>query len=210
MELVRLAIVGKGDTRPFAYPLLSVAKDAAKTCLITDDPCYRRLYPGYRDFGEIDGVKIRIVSQVHQTPTEEELASLQKAENSAVKDGCNCVIYVLSAYAPENMARTLAVITQTKTFLGWETDEFLEEHPEVSYAYMSMYFKDAGRGTGAKALEWKMPVYAYLTEVEEYRMFPKFKNREIGEFLASQFASPLDITEDEFLRLLQRRFGKKK
>jgi hypothetical protein len=210
MELVKLAVIGKGDKRPFVYPLLSVARDAAKTCLITDDPSYRRLYPGYKDTGEIEGIKIRIIPHMPQNPGGEELAVLEKASNSAVKDGCDCIIYVFDAYAPKDTEKTLAVITQTRTFLGWEMDEYVEEHPGTVFAYMSMFYKAKPGEVRVNVFEWKMPVYAYLTETEEYKKLMPFRGREIGAFLAKQFAAPLNITESCFLQRLTRVTKKKK
>ena len=46
-----LAIVGKADKRILAYPLMKTCGLMGKTCVVTDDAAYRRLYPGTEDTG---------------------------------------------------------------------------------------------------------------------------------------------------------------
>ena len=200
----KIAIIGKGDKRAFVYPTLNVCKLAAKTCVITDDVTYKRLYSGYDNTDYIEGIEINIIPLMPEEPSEERLNDLNHIIEEKEEEGYNLIFYIFDGYYPKDADKIIAVVTQTKTFLGWELDSFKAMHKgKVSYAYMSMYYKEASKDVTIHIFDWKISYFMYFARVEEFKTLRPFKEKDICKYLAHEFCEPLDISESTFLKLVK-------
>ena len=91
----KILITGKADKRIISYPLMHICNYAGKTCLITDDVNYKRLYGGYNMQGDIDNVHIEIIPPVDANT---DLSDLFTAKEEY---GYDILILVLDSYMTE-------------------------------------------------------------------------------------------------------------
>lgn len=201
-----IAIVGKGDKRLFVYPLLNICKDAKRTCLITDDVSYKRLYSGYDNTEQIaENVEINVISVMSDSPSDESLAQLKELKEEKQEDDFDLILYVFDGYLPEGCEKAIGVLTQTKTFLGWSLDFFHEQNKEVEFAMMTMYRSDKTNAVKLHTFPWKMKHMLYLSRVEEFKMLQGINDKGINEFLANTFCESLDLSKEEFLKLANKK-----
>lgn len=200
----KIAIVGKGDKRAFVYPTLNVCKYAAKTCVITDDVSYKRLYAGYENTDTIEDIEINIIPVLEEEPSEARIKELQSLVKTKEEEGFDLIFYIFDGYFPPDVEKAIGVITQTKTFLGWDLDTFKTMHKkQISYSYMSMYYKEKSKDVPIHIFDWKMSYFMYFSKVEEFKKLFPFKEKAICEYLAHELCGPLDISETTFLKLVR-------
>lgn len=205
----KIAFIGKGDKRVFVYPTLNLCKSAGKSCVITDDVAYKRLYTGYDNTDEIEGIEINIVPVFGSDPEQDSVEHLKELVNQKEKEGFDILIYVLDGYFPKDADKTLAVISQSKTFLGWELDSFKHKHPDVEFALMSMYNMEKPSNVKVNMFSWNMKHLMYFGRVEEYKLLYPLDDAKINAFIAKYFHEPLNITEQTFLKLASAKPRKK-
>lgn len=198
----KIAIVGKGDKRMFAYPLMNVCKEAAKTCVITDDVSYKRLYSGYDNTEQIsDRMEINIVDVMSDTPEQEKIKKLETLVSEKEREDFNLILFIFDGYIPEGCDKVLGILTQTKTFLGWSLDFFHDQNKEVVFAMMSMYRTEHSKEVKVHVLPWKYRHMLYLSRVEEFKILHGIKDKKLNELLANAFHEDLEMSKESFLKL---------
>lgn len=158
----KILITGKGDKRIISYPFMFYASQTGKSCVVTDDINYQRLFAGYGMEGEIDGVKIMIHpffgAEEDLTPVMTELES----------SGFDSAIFVIDAHETDPVFdRVIVAAHVINTFLGTDIEEVVSEHPNTSAVCLA---------TTKPELEKNIPVFtyqpsdfAYIYTVEEKR-----------------------------------------
>ena len=129
-------LTGKADKRILLYPLMHLCKYVGKTCVITDDPAIKRLYGGYSDSGDIDDVDIEFVASNNENAKERMGAVIDLVSNGNTYD---FVIVSTVGYIAKNSVKTIALNTQSYSFLGWHVEEYKEKNPDIILSSISMY-----------------------------------------------------------------------
>lgn len=205
-SMKKIAIIGKGDKRMFVYPLINICKDTKKTCLITDDVSYKRLYPGYDNMEQIhENIEINVINVMSDNPDEKRLAMLNEVLKEKEKEDFDLILYVFDGYIPDGCDKVLGILTQTKTFLGWNLDFFHEQNKDVEFAMMTMYRTEHSKDVKLHTFPWKTKHMLYMSRVEEFKMLQGVRDKRINEFLATMFCESLDIGKEEFLKLANRK-----
>ena len=94
-----LSIVGKSDTRVVAYPLIRALSITGQVGVITDDGCFRRLYPGRNVIGTVNGVDIAVCGRVNDK-------FMHVLDNTGIN--YDYLVVVSSDYVPDNADGVLA------------------------------------------------------------------------------------------------------
>lgn len=196
----KILITGKADKRIVSYPFLNLCNYAGKTCLVTDDVNYKRLYEGYEKTGEIDNISISIISPVDRQDSLEDLF-LQKDE-----EGYDILVLVLDSYMNKDVDYTFLVANQLKTFLGAEIEEVIEELTNVTAIVTSLMKQPIPKGT--ISYNWAPEDLAYLYSVEENRKLFSPKNKKLVQCLKPGICNALGITEATY-ETLSGKGGKK-
>ena len=122
----KILVTGKADKRVISYPLMHICNYSGKTCLITDDVNYKRLYGGYEKTGDIDNVHIEIIPPV--SPDEDLSELFQEKEEY----GYDILILVLDSYLADGMDRIYVIVSLVKHPVSagvipftWNTDDFV-------------------------------------------------------------------------------------
>ena len=186
----------------FVYPLMNVCKEAAKVCVITDDVSYKRLYSGYDNTEQLaDRMEINIIDVMSDNPEPEKLKNLDRLITAKEQEDFNMVLFIFDGYIPDGCSKVLGILTQTKTFLGWELDFFHDQNKEVVFAMMSMYHTERAKDVKIQIFPWKYKYFLYMNRVEEYKALQGLKDKMLNEFLADVFHEELEISKDVFLKL---------
>ena len=128
----KILVTGKADKRVISYPLMHICNYSGKTCLITDDVNYKRLYGGYEKTGDIDNVHIEIIPPV--SPDEDLSELFQEKEEY----GYDILILVLDSYLADGMDRIYVIGNRIRTFMGIEIEEVMEEHQNTTAFAVSL------------------------------------------------------------------------
>lgn len=189
----KILITGKADKRIVSYPFLNICNYAGKTCLITDDVNYKRLYAGYEKEGEIDNIKITIISPVNKQDDLEKIF-LQKEE-----EGYDILVLILDAYMTKNVDYTFLVANQLRKFLGAEIEEVIEELENVTPIVTSLMKQPVPKGT--ISYNWSPEDLAYLYSVEENQKLFSPKSKKLIQCLKAGTCNALGITEATYENL---------
>lgn len=177
----KILITGKADKRIISYPLMHICNYAGKTCLITDDVNYKRLYGGYNMQGDIDNVHIEIIPPVD---TNADLSDLFTAKEEY---GYDILILVLDSYMTDGMDGIYIVGNQIRTFMDIEIEEVMDEHPNTTAFAVSLVKRPVP--SGVIPFVWNMDDFFYLCTVEETRKLQAPKNKKMVELLQRSICS---------------------
>lgn len=177
----KILITGKADKRIISYPLMHICNYAGKTCLITDDVNYKRLYGGYNTQGDIDNVHIEIIPPVDSNT---DLSDLFTAKEEY---GYDILILVLDSYMTDGMDGIYIVGNQIRTFMDIEIEEVMDEHPNTTAFAVSLVKRSVP--SGVIPFVWNMDDFFYLCTVEETRKLQAPKNKKMVELLQRSICS---------------------
>lgn len=158
----RILITGKGDKRIISYPFMFYADQTGKTCVVTDDLNYRRLFDGYGNEGDIDNVHIKIFSMFREDD------DLNRITDELESEGYDTVIFILDAHIAEaGFDKTVVVTHQLKTFLGEDIEEVIEDTPNTSVCCFTL--RKIQPAEGISFYLWQPEDFMYMYSVEEQR-----------------------------------------
>ena len=198
----KILVTGKADKRVISYPLMHICNYSGKTCLITDDVNYKRLYGGYEKTGDIDNVHIEIIPPV--SPDEDLSELFQEKEEY----GYDILILVLDSYLADGMDLIYIIGNRIRTFMGIEIEEVMEEHQNTTAFAVSLVKHPVS--AGVIPFTWNIYDFVYLCTVEETRKLQPPKNKKIVELLQSTICTSVDIPVSTYNGLSGRTKSKKK
>ena len=196
-----LAIVGKADKRVAAYPLMKTLSLMGKTCVITDDVTYRRLYSGTEDNGIINDVEIFIRKDLSRA-----LAERMEMEKEA--NGCDYLLYLTDTFIPDHAEKVVALCSQSRTFCGEDIEGLREEDEEgrIVFATMALYAKPKNYwGVPLTQILWKPDYVEYVCDTEERRILMPLKDKIMDEFICTIFADILKLTPQNMKKIMNRK-----
>lgn len=198
-----LAVVGKTDKRVLAYPLMKTCGLMGKTCVITDDVAYRRLYSGTEDTGTINDVKICIRKDLSE-------ALAERTEMEEEADGCDYLLYLTENFIPNHAQRVIALCSQNRTFCGDNIEGLKEDDEEgrLVFATITLYAKSKNYwGIPLTQIIWKPDYLEYTCETEERRMLMPVKDKVIDSFLCEAFADTLKLKPANMKKIMNRKMA---
>ena len=197
-------LTGKADKRILLYPLMHLCKYVGKTCVITDDPAIKRLYGGYSDSGDIDDVDIEFVASNNENAKERMGAVIDLVSNGNTYD---FVIVSTVGYIAKNSVKTIALNTQSYSFLGWHVEEYKEKNPDIILSSISMYNRTKDTEGIVNNFYWDASHFQYLCHIEESKQLAGIKDKKINEFLKKEFVGLLEIPSATFDKLSVKQGG---
>lgn len=181
----KILITGKADKRIISYPLMNICNSAGKTCLVTDDVNYKRLYAGYERQGDIDNVHIEIIPPVTEDTNMDEI--IKGKEDF----GYDILIMVLDACIVKDIDHIYIVANQIQTFMGIEIEEVLDENKESTAFAVSLVKRKVPEHT--IPFIWNMDDFVYMCSVEESRKLLPPRNKKLTELLQNSICSSVGI-----------------
>lgn len=109
-----LSIVGKADTRVVAYPLIRALSLNGQVGVITDDGCFRRLYPGRNVIGTVNGIDIAVCGRVNDK-------FMHVLDNTGIN--YDYLVVVSGDYVPDNADGVLACHGLDRSMMTVDDDE---------------------------------------------------------------------------------------
>ncbi len=199
--MVKVAITGKADKRIIAYPLMRACSIAGRTCVITDDAAYKRLYPGKENYGEIEEIKINILPGMDIDKINEIVERELEAETEYL-------IFISDSYYPLDSNRILMLCEQNSTFLGTYIEDIISDIDNVTFATLTLNPNKKiliPKGVKMHQICWKPNYSMYLFQVEELRQLLPLKDKYISSLLVDTFSSSLNMNPTAFGALLKRK-----
>ena len=196
-----LAIVGKADKRVLAYPLIKALSLMGKTCVVTDDVAYRRLYSGTADSGIIDDVEINIQKSLSEDVAEEMEKDREETE-------FDYMLFLTDTFVPDHAGKVVALCSQSRTFLGEEIDGLAEENDDGRFVFatMALYTKTKRFWkVPLTQIVWKADYVEYACETEERRQLMPLKDKTVDGFLCDAFAQTLNLNPMNMKKILDRK-----
>lgn len=211
-----LAIIGKGDKRILAYPLLHNLALMGKTAVLTDDAAYSRLYSEGSTEGSLDidftDRKLKKRGRIHETIEITIAPSLKDVYDSFISE-CEIeqydnVLVLSDAYLP-NCDAYVALTSAYKDFFGKHLDEFLTYNDDKDIQGIIFTSAPQNRKEWAEQrvipFTWTEERLLYMYRTEESRKLMPLNDKEIIAFLCDRFASTLGVTPKEFLKMSKRK-----
>jgi hypothetical protein len=199
--MVRLAITGKADKRIITYPLMRACSIAGRTCVITDDVAYKRLYAGNENYGEVEDIKIYILPTM-------DIERIKEFEDQEIEDEIEYIIYISDSYYPVDANRILMLCEHNNTFLGNYIEDILYDHSNVTFGTLTLNPRKKiliPKEVHMHQIGWKPEYSLYLFQIEELRQLLPLKDKAISALLIDSFTSPLNIKPTSFADLLKRK-----
>lgn len=196
-----LAIVGKADKRVIAYPLMKTCGLMGKTCVVTDDVTYRRLYSGTENTGYINDVEVNIEKDLGKDIAE-------RIELKKYEDGFDYLIYLADTFIPPNATKVIALCSQSRTFCGEEIEGILEDDEDgrIALATITLYAKAKNYWkVPITQIVWKPEYVQYVCETEERRILLPLKDKLINGFLCGTYAKTLNLTTGNMKKIMDRK-----
>lgn len=196
-----IAIVGKADKRILAYPLMKTCGLMGKTCVVTDDVTYRRLYSGTEDTGVINDVEVKIEKDLTTQLAEE-------IEKQKTEEEVDYIIYLTDTFIPPSAQKVVALCSQSRTFLGEEIEGLLEQDEEgrIVLSTIALYSKSKNYWkVPVTQLIWRPEYIQYVCETEERRVLIPLKDKTINAFLCDAFAKTLNLTAGNMKKIMDRK-----
>lgn len=198
--MIKISLMGKADKRILTYPLMRACSIAGRTCVITNDPGYKRLYAGLDNTGVIEGIKIIVLSDM--TPE-----CIKENEEKAKQDDIEYFIIVSDFYSPDNIDYRLMICEHNSSFFGESIEDMQEEHENITFATISLskIKMVLPKGVQLHQLIWRPEFALYLYQVEELRKLLPLKDMNITNCLVDAFAQALNLKPEAFQKLLKRK-----
>ncbi len=198
--MIKISITGKADKRILTYPLMRACSIAGRTCVVTNDPAYKRLYAGIENSGAIEGIRIVVLPDM----TYENMLEI---EEKAKKSDIEYFIIVSDAYYPDNVEHMLMVCEQNSSFLGDSIEELLEDHENITFSTISLSKTKTiiPKGIHMHQIVWKPEHALYLYQVEEVRQLLPLKDKPVSTCLVDAFTAALNLKPEAFHELLKRK-----
>ena len=206
--MVKLTITGKGDKRIFAYPLMKVLALTGKTCIITDDIAYSRMFRAGTGKYEMDIElkKKKRTGKLYENMEVQIIPDMDMCNMIAQKkeeEGFDFVLFITDTSLPESN-KYLVVASLKMDFMGIKVDEFLSlnEDKSIKMAVISSLAlpKKQWQAQGITTFMWNENRMLYPYKVEEGRKLIELKDSEIMLFLADTFASTMGLKPVDFLK----------
>lgn len=200
--MIKIAITGKADKRVLTYPLMRACSIAGRTCVITDDAAYKRLYAGKENFGEIEEIKINVLPTMS-------IENIIEIEEQAIEDETEYIIFISDSYYPKDAGQVLMLCEHNRTFLGNYIEDIIYDHDDVTFGTLTLYPRNnkalVPKDVIMHHIAWKPEHSLYLFQVEELRQLLPIKDKSISTLLVNAFASTLNIKPASFHDLLKRK-----
>lgn len=198
--MIKIAITGKADKRILAYPLMRACSIAGRTCVITDDAAYKRLYAGKENYGEIEGIKITVIPTMS-------IENIIEIEEQAMKNETEYFILISDSYYSKDAGHILMLCEQNSTFFGSFIEDIIEDHDNVTFGTITLNPRrnKASKDVHMQQIAWKPEYSLYLFQSEELRQLLPLKDKSISTLLVNAFAAALNIKPASFLDLLKRK-----
>lgn len=208
--MTRLTITGKGDKRIFAYPLMKVLAVCGKTCIITDDIAYSRMFRAGTGTYELEiksakasrkrAGKLYENMEVNIIP---DMDSCEELADEKEKAGFDTVLFISDTALPKS-DRYLISASLKMDFMGTKVDEFLSlnEDKNITMTVISTIQLPSKQwlANDIHPFTWNEYRLMYPHSVEEHRNLLEFKDKEILTFLARVFAPSIGIKEADFYK----------
>jgi hypothetical protein len=200
--MIKIAITGKADKRILAYPFMRACSIAGRTCVITDDTAYKRLYAGTENQGEIEGIKIHILPLLSEQ-------NLPEIEERLISKETEYLIYISDTYYPKDAGHILMLCEYNTTFMGNSLEDIIDEQENVTFGTLTLTPQKnksvIPKGVQFHQIIWKPEYSIYLFQTEELRQLQPLKDKLISSFLVNAFSGILDIKPAIFNDLLKRK-----
>lgn len=211
--MVRLTITGKGDKRVFAYPLMKVLALMGRTCVITDDIAYSRMFragTGHYEL-DIDTKKKRRKGKLYESMEVyiiPDMDGCNKIADEKEKEGFDTVLFITDTQLPPS-SKYLVLASLSMDFLGVKVDEFLSlnEDKAISMAVMATTSlnKKYWLAQGVTPFTWTEARMMYPYKVEESRNLLEFGDKEILGYLCQVFGSTIGLQPADFYKASKRK-----
>lgn len=106
--MIILTVAGKADSRVVVYPAAFMLKNYGRVAIVSDDDAYRRLYHGFEDVGEVDGVSIAVLPRLEPELMADEVQRFNP----------DFLICVTNGYVPEFTTHLLVLTGYDRSFDG--------------------------------------------------------------------------------------------
>lgn len=198
--MIKISITGKADKRILTYPLMRACSIAGRTCVVTNDPAYKRLYTGIENKGAIEGIKIIVLPDM--TPE-----NMLLIEEKAQKSDIEFFIIVSDANYLDGVDQMLMVCERNTTFLGDSMEELIEDHENITFSTISLNKMKTiiSKGINIHQIIWKPEHALYLYQVEELRQLLPLKDKYVSACLVDAFTAALNLKPEAFYELLKRK-----
>lgn len=206
--MVRLTITGKGDKRIFAYPLMKVLALMGKTCIITDDIAYSRMFQAGTGAYEmvIESKKKKRTGKLYENMEVHIIPDMDRCSDIAdlkESEGFDFVLFITDTALPES-DKYLIIASLKMDFLGVKVDEFLSlnEDKSIAMAVISTVSlnKKYWLSQGVTPFVWTPARMMYPYTCEERRKLGELKDKEIIPYLASVFGPAINLKAVDFVK----------
>lgn len=190
-----VVITGKADKRLLSYPLINLFHIAGRTCLVTDDMNYTRLYDGPLLQGEIEDVQIVITHDI-------ESFDVHSLEN----DDFDYILYVTHHYIPEGADKVVCLCETTHDFMGTYIEDIKEDNPDYTFLALSSVTPKLANLVDRRFnyLSWKIEHFEYFCTVEETRHLRPMKDNNVNKYLKKLFLKVFEMTARDFDEIIKR------
>lgn len=197
-----LAIVGKADKRILAYPLMKTCGLMGKTCVVTDDAAYRRLYPGTEDTGTVCDVEVTVKCPLDCGVAE---AFVRRKE----AESFDYLLCLTEAFVPPDAKAVIALCSQRRTFCGRELEGMIADEGERFFpATLTVEPKPKNYWKASLVqLVWKADYIRYICETEERRQLMPLGDRAVNRLLCDAFHRALHLERGSMRKIMDRKLA---
>lgn len=185
-----ISFVGKVDKRILAFPLIRALSIEGKTVVYTDDSNFKNLFASTSNIGVVEDITIIYESNIKNIEETNYISELGKH-----------IIYVYTDAQYENSDVVFNCNSYDRSFQP-DRFELEEEKPENQ---IDLIFSSIPLRKVPNVLVMKPSFYQYLLEIEEKKEFLILKDKEINTFLANKISGKVDMSKEQFMKLLSRK-----